>query len=82
MNPIRAGAVEELRKVSRNVFCKHYDGCLDLTLQRGWKSFSCRSCADFNLIQKSPLDWEEDALRCGALAGVVFGFVIMPETGF
>jgi hypothetical protein len=82
MNPVQARPVDELQKVNRNVLCKHYDGCLDVALSQGWKSFSCGSCACFSLIQKSPLEWEEDMLRCGALLGVVFGRRIMPETGF
>ena len=54
MNPIRAGAVEELRKVSRNVFCKHYDGCLDLTLQRGWKSPLLQELRRFQFDTEEP----------------------------
>ena len=82
MNPIRARAVEELQKVHRNVFRRHYDSCLDLAFRRAWKSFSCEKCECFSLLQKAPLDWEEDGFRCGAVLGVVFGFIGMPETGF
>lgn len=82
MNPVPARAVEELHRVHRNVFCKHYDRCLDLALRRAWKSFSCERCQCFSLLQKEPLDWEEDGLRCGAVLGVVFGFIGMPETDF
>ncbi len=81
MNPSNAHAVDELHKVHRNVLCKKYECCLDFTLLKGWRNFSCENCADFCPVQKSPVDWEEDMLRCGALVGVVFGFLIMPETG-
>jgi len=78
MNPIPARPVEELQKVSRNVLCTSYDNCLDLALSKGWQNFSCRNCAAFSPIQKTALDWEEDALRCGALVGIVFYFQSMP----
>ncbi|MGO9375454.1 MAG: hypothetical protein ACLQBD_25655 [Syntrophobacteraceae bacterium] len=82
MNPIAARAVEEPEKVNRNVFCKLYEDCLDVALSRGWKSFSCGSCADFSPLQKAPLSWQEDMMCCGALVGVVFGLRIMPQAGF
>ncbi len=31
----------------RNVFCDHYDGCLDEAITRGWTSFTCASCLLF-----------------------------------
>jgi hypothetical protein len=82
MNPVQARPVDELQRVHRNVFCENYDCCLDFTLLKGWRNFSCASCACCSLMQKTPADWEEDMLRCGALVGVVFGLLIMPETGF
>lgn len=82
MKPVQARPVDELQRVNRNVLCEFYDRCLDLTLLRGWEGFSCGKCTCFSLIQKSPLEWEEDMLRCGALLGVVFGRRIMPGSGF
>lgn len=74
MNPVQARPVDELQRVTRNVLCKHYDGCLDVALSQGWKSFSCESCTDFNLLQKSPLAWREDAMCCSSLLSVIFGW--------
>lgn len=28
----------------RNLFCAHYDDCLDEAVKRGWNSFSCSRC--------------------------------------
>jgi hypothetical protein len=29
----------------RNVFCFHYDRCLDDVVRRGWANWSCQRCA-------------------------------------
>ena len=31
----------------RNLFCSHYDGCLDEAVKKGWNSWSCTHCALF-----------------------------------
>lgn len=28
----------------RNLFCPHYDDCLDSAVKRGWMSFTCERC--------------------------------------
>jgi hypothetical protein len=28
----------------RNLFCSHYDGCLDEAVAKGWTSWSCQRC--------------------------------------
>src|SRR5690606_24413002 len=28
----------------RDILCRHYDGCLDVAVQRGWISWSCSAC--------------------------------------
>jgi hypothetical protein len=28
----------------RNLFCVHYDGCLDEAVRRGWSSWCCTAC--------------------------------------
>jgi hypothetical protein len=28
----------------RNLFCTHYDGCLDEAVKRGWNSWGCTHC--------------------------------------
>jgi hypothetical protein len=31
----------------RNLFCAHYDDCLDEAVKRGWNSFTCVRCSLF-----------------------------------
>ncbi len=33
----------------RNLFCNHYDDCLDEAVKKGWNSFTCVRCASFTL---------------------------------
>ncbi len=28
----------------RNLFCVHYDGCLDEAVRQGWESWACTRC--------------------------------------
>jgi hypothetical protein len=28
----------------RNFFCSHYDGCLDVSIDAGWESWTCTRC--------------------------------------
>lgn len=78
MNPIPAREVDELSKVNRQVLCEHYESCLDLALSRRWEGFSCETCGSFRAAQRPSIEWLEDALSCGNLVAVVFGFRIMP----
>jgi len=80
MNPVAVAPVEELQRVTRNVLCTDYECCLEVALFRGWKNFSCKSCASFHPAQRTALEWHEDGLCCADLLSIVFGFWIMPET--
>lgn len=40
----RGGTVES----QRNLFCPHYDDCLDEAVNRGWSSFTCVKCPLFS----------------------------------
>ncbi len=31
----------------RNLFCNHYDDCLDEAVKKGWNSWSCTHCGLF-----------------------------------
>jgi hypothetical protein len=31
----------------RNLFCPHYDGCLDEAVKKGWNSWTCTRCTLF-----------------------------------
>lgn len=47
---IPEGAVEQ----HRDVWCKHYDDCLDQACKRDWTSFSCATCPLMGLAQVKP----------------------------
>ena len=34
------------RHGARNVFCPHYDECLDLAIKKGWMAWHCHSCGE------------------------------------
>lgn len=35
------------KKGERNVFCSHYDRCLDYAVDRSWMDFDCSCCRNF-----------------------------------
>jgi hypothetical protein len=43
----------------RNLFCVHYDACLDEAVKQGWGSFGCSACA-LTTVQSSPGEGIED----------------------
>src|SRR5690606_23036787 len=38
----------------RDIWCRHYDGCLDVAVQRGWISWSCSACPIRGKAQVKP----------------------------
>ena len=50
--------LEGSRKMSveahRNLFCSHYDECLNEAVKRGWNSFTCVRCPNYALTQVAP----------------------------
>ncbi len=66
--PIRYMAVESCDKVKRNVFCRNYSDCLDLTIRKKWPGFSCEKCDSYEqeMLEGDQLD--DDYARCMALA--------------
>ncbi len=49
-NPLRVIFVADHMEPDRNTDCLHYDGCLDLALEREWHGgFSCRACQAFTM---------------------------------
>jgi len=38
------GGRKQSVETHRNLFCVHYDNCLDEAVKRGWNSFSCIRC--------------------------------------
>ncbi|HLL54616.1 MAG TPA: hypothetical protein VK447_13780 [Myxococcaceae bacterium] len=35
---------EEVVEEHRNLYCGHYDACLDVAVKSGWASWSCMRC--------------------------------------
>lgn len=49
--PIRS---EEDVEKHRNLYCRLYDRCLDVSVAEGWASWSCGQCALFHFIEDAP----------------------------
>lgn len=45
-------------EMHRNLFCGHYDACLDQAVKSAWNSFSCRRCVFYDTTEQ-----EEDGLE-------------------
>ncbi len=60
MNPVPAREVSRPSEVERKVLCTHYGGCLEITLQKNWKGFSCSDCQDFEFECQGDLDHWND----------------------
>jgi len=42
----------------RNLYCVHYDACLDVAVKMDWDSWSCEKCALFR-IHDAPRDFAD-----------------------
>lgn len=40
----------------RNLYCLHYDGCLDVAVRLDWDSWSCEKCPLFD-VHDAPRDF-------------------------
>jgi hypothetical protein len=40
----------------RNLYCLHYDACLDVAVRLDWDSFTCEKCALFD-VHDAPRDF-------------------------
>jgi hypothetical protein len=43
------GGRKQSVEMHRNLFCVHYDNCLDEAVKRGWNSFSCVRCHHYTV---------------------------------
>jgi hypothetical protein len=67
VTPIPYMSVESSMQVKRNVLCKHYDTCLDFTIEKDWPGFSCEECHGYERECMEREQWEEDRQRCISL---------------
>ena len=51
----------------RNLFCTHYDGCLDEAVKRGWNSWGCSRCGLYALAPPQALGLESYATQRRAI---------------
>ncbi len=70
MMPIRHIAVESCDQVKRNVFCRNYNECLNLAINKKWPGFSCQKCECYEQEKLEGDLLSEDYERCMALAFV------------
>jgi hypothetical protein len=49
--PVRS---EQDLETHRNFFCNHYDGCLDISIRKGWDSWTCTRCPLQNCHASTP----------------------------
>lgn len=38
----------------RNLYCAHYDACLDVAVKKGWEGWSCLNCPLFRVQGEAP----------------------------
>ena len=50
--PINPEGGKQSVELHRNLFCIHYDGCLDEAVKAGWNSFTCLRCAFYHSGRK------------------------------
>jgi hypothetical protein len=68
MNPIQARRFFDPEKIDRKFMCRHYNGCLDRAVERGWSGFACLKCRDFDLEGRhDPAYWQEQDRRAAQL---------------
>ena len=52
----------------RNLFCGHYDDCLDEAVKKGWNSFTCVRCSHFALASATAAEAQNGAMGIDAYA--------------
>lgn len=62
--PISYAPVDKSHQVRRNVFCKHYNACLDHAIEKNWQGFSCEACRGYERERMDCEQWDEDRHRC------------------
>jgi hypothetical protein len=80
LNPIPASTVNRPSEVERRVLCSRYSACLEICLSKGWQSFSCSDCLDFEFECPDDSDhWVEQGNNSKNLlmsAGYVPGWIV------
>jgi hypothetical protein len=69
--PRRCEGGGNLSQIRRNVFCKHYNSCLDHAISKNWDGFTCVNCDGYEREQWDHEQWCEDSIRCLRLVWAV-----------
>jgi|GEM_PF-5264203 len=68
------------RKITRRVFCVHYNLCLDLAVTSKREGFSCGSCGSYLEVDRTrAAHWQAQAESCGRLLKAIL--VDQPKKG-
>ncbi|MGA7877566.1 MAG: hypothetical protein WCA08_18035 [Desulfoferrobacter sp.] len=59
------------RPVQREVWCEHYDSCLDHAIEENWESFACTDCKSFRSAPMTTTCLDHEADRCRALIAML-----------
>jgi hypothetical protein len=68
INPEPAGKHTSV-EFQRNLFCSHYDDCLDEAVKKGWNSFTCVRCA-CNVVAEDPKNTKQSSPTKGPGKGI------------
>jgi len=64
----------------RRVFCRHALGCLNISLEHGWRNFCCGECCDYEPEEPGNPDyWREQADRCAKLLAAALKVELSPR---
>ncbi|MGD9504504.1 MAG: hypothetical protein AB7W37_06315 [Syntrophobacteraceae bacterium] len=72
MHPVNSQTARGGSDSKRNLFCAHYDRCLDVAVENNWRGFSCAECQGFLELQWDWDDWLRDAIACTKLMAAIF----------
>lgn len=62
----------ESRRLDRELFCIHYNSCLNVALARGWPGFTCRECSACQRVTWTYPEALTDAYQCAKLLATAF----------
>jgi len=71
-NPSPCLSYTRHRPVQREVWCEHYDSCLDRAVEENWENFACTNCRCFKSIPMTTTWLDSEADRCRALITMLY----------
>jgi hypothetical protein len=71
LSPAASKAASNSQEVRRNVYCRHYNTCLDFTILKNWDGFTCEGCRGYERETLTAEDAFEECVRCAALVYLI-----------